>query len=256
MTPEQAEADVNRVAEELAKAYPREFEAQAHGCGAHRAVRPSAGAVHGFVAALMALAGMILLAACANLGGLFAAHASDRAKEVALRLALGSTRRRILRQLMTEAMLLALGGGALGVMGGMPLLQRLSTWPRLPELPIHVPVTMDARIYAVALCPRAGQRILVRSRAGAAGHAGAPLRGGEGGNGCQSGSQVYAARRAAGGADRNLRPPGDSFVGCGARAGAELYASYGFDPRNVMAAGVNLANGDTAAIRFSNATAG
>ena len=48
--------------------------------------------VRAFVAGLMVLAGLILLAACANLGSLFAARAADRAKEVALRLALGSSR--------------------------------------------------------------------------------------------------------------------------------------------------------------------
>lgn len=150
VTPQQAEADVNRVAAELAKAYPREFEGK-HVVVGRTGLSAFSGPVHGFVAALMALAGMILLAACANLGGLFAAHAADRAREVALRLALGSTRRRILRQLMTEAMLLALGGGTLGVLGGMPLLHMLSTWHPFAGAPIHIPVTMDARIYAVAL---------------------------------------------------------------------------------------------------------
>jgi predicted permease len=150
VTSEQAEADVNRVAAELAKTYPKEFESK-HVVLGRTGLTSFSGPVHGFVMALMVLAGMILLAACANLGGLFAAHASERAREVALRLALGSTRRRILRQLMTEAMLLALSGGTLGVLAGMPLLERLSTWHPFAGAPIHIPVTMDARIYAVAL---------------------------------------------------------------------------------------------------------
>jgi predicted permease len=150
VTPQMAEADANRIAQDLAKAYPKEFQAN-HVVIAHTGLATFNGPVRGFMAALMALAGMILLAACANLGGLFAAHTANRAKEVALRLALGSTRRRILRQLMTEAMLLALAGGSLGVLGGMPLLRTLSTWHPFPSAPLHIPVTMDARIYVVAL---------------------------------------------------------------------------------------------------------
>jgi predicted permease len=150
VTPAQAEVDVNAVAAYLAKTYPKEVEAKhivIGRTGLSAFTRP----VHGFVAALTVMAGLILLAACVNLGGLFAAHAADRAKELALRLALGSTRRRILRQLMTEAMLLALAGGILGVLCGMPLLEKLSTWHPFPGTPVHIPVTLDARIYLAAL---------------------------------------------------------------------------------------------------------
>jgi ABC-type antimicrobial peptide transport system permease subunit len=99
----------------------------------------------------MLLAGLILLAACANLGSLFAARAADRSREVALRLALGSSRGRILRQLMTEATLIALVGGALGLVGSIAMLEQLSAWQPFPRFPIHVPVSPDAKVYVVAL---------------------------------------------------------------------------------------------------------
>ena len=84
--------------------------------------------VSAFLTGLMLLAGLILLAACANLGSLFAARAADRSREVALRLALGSSRSRILRSVFTEAMLISLAGGASGSWGSVLLLRALSVW--------------------------------------------------------------------------------------------------------------------------------
>jgi predicted permease len=94
---------------------------------------------------------LILLAACANLGILFAARAADRCRELALRLALGSTRRRVLRGVFTEALLISLLGGALGLMASVALLRALSTWHPIPQYPMHLPVYADAKVYLVAL---------------------------------------------------------------------------------------------------------
>jgi predicted permease len=109
------------------------------------------GPARAFMAGLMVLAGLILLAACANLGSLFAARAADRAKEVALRLALGSRRGLILRQLLTEAVLVSLAGGAIGLAGSVAILRGLSAWHPIPDVPITVPVNPDIRTYLVAL---------------------------------------------------------------------------------------------------------
>jgi predicted permease len=150
VTPAQAEADLNAVGAVLEKTYPKEFGQKR--CSLGRAGLTSFDrAVRAFMTGLMLLACLILLAACANLGSLFAARAADRSREVALRLALGSSRKRILRQLLTEAVLISLVGGTAGLLGSIVLLRRLSMWQPFPGAPIHVPVSPDAKIYVVAL---------------------------------------------------------------------------------------------------------
>jgi predicted permease len=115
VTPLQAAADLNSIGSYLETTYPKD-----HGATTFKLVRPSlygdylGGPARAFLTGLMLLAGLILLAACANLGSLFAARAADRSREIALRLALGSSRNRILRQLLTEAMLISLLGAAPG----------------------------------------------------------------------------------------------------------------------------------------------
>ena len=107
--------------------------------------------VREFMTGLTVLSGLILLAACANLGSLFAARAADRSREVALRLALGASRRRILWALFTEAVLISLAGGAVGLVGSVMLLQGLSVWRHIPHWPIHLAVNPDRRVYGFAL---------------------------------------------------------------------------------------------------------
>ncbi len=152
VTPAQAIADLNSIGSYLEKTYPKE-----HGQITYSLSRPSlygdflGRRVQMFLTGLMLLAGLILLAACANLGSLFAARAADRSREVALRLALGGKRRRILRTLFTEALLISLAGGALGLWGSVALLRGLSVWQPIPRYPISLPMNPDANVYGVAL---------------------------------------------------------------------------------------------------------
>ena len=152
VTSAQATADLNSVGSYLEKSYPKD-----DGKSSFSLVRPGlhgdffAPAIRAFLAGLMVLAGLILLAACANLGSLFAARAADRGREVALRLALGSTRTRILRQLLTEALLISVAGGAAGLVASVILLRRLSVWQPFPQFPMNIPVSPDANVYLVAL---------------------------------------------------------------------------------------------------------
>jgi len=151
-TPAQATDDLNSIGSWLAKTYPRDDDGIKFSLAKPGLVGDFLGGpARAFMAGLMLLAGLILLAACANLGSLFAARAADRSKEVALRLALGSKRSLILRQLLTEATLVSLAGGILGLAGGVVILHVLSAWQPIPNVPINVPVNPDVRTYTVAL---------------------------------------------------------------------------------------------------------
>lgn len=152
VTRAQATADLNAIGTWLSKTYPGDDEGIKFSL-AHPGLLGDflGGPAHAFMTGLMLLAGLILLAACANLGSLFAARAADRAKETAMRLALGSTRKLILRQLITEALLVSMVGGLFGVAGGVVVLRGLSVWQPIPEVPINVPVNPDFRTYLVAV---------------------------------------------------------------------------------------------------------
>jgi predicted permease len=152
VTPAQAVADMNSIGADLQRTYPKDvgkmtFVLRSPSLYGDFLGRP----VRAFMAGLMLLTGLILLAACANLGSLFAARAADRSKEVALRLALGSSRKRILRGLFTEAIMVSLAGGAVGLTGSVVLLRALSAWQPFPSLPIHLAVNPDAKVYVVAV---------------------------------------------------------------------------------------------------------
>jgi predicted permease len=152
VTPAQAAADLNSIGSYLEKTYPKDdgqmkFALARPSLYGDYAARP----LQAFMAGLMLLAGLILLAACANLGSLFAARAADRSREVALRLALGASRLRVLRQLFTEALLISLMGGAVGLWGSVALLAGLSRWQPYPRYPVQLAVNPDVHVYGVAL---------------------------------------------------------------------------------------------------------
>ena len=164
VTPAQATADLNAIGSYLEKTYPKDERQMNFSLG-----RPGllgdrlAGPFQAFFAGMMLLAGLILLAACANLGSLFAARAADRSREIALRLALGSSRRRILRGLFTEAMLISLVGGAVGLWVSVSLLRWLSVWQPFGNFPMHAPVNPDATVCGISFAAELSQRIPLRN---------------------------------------------------------------------------------------------
>lgn len=160
VTPQQATDNLNAIAHGLALEDPADDGLSA------RLVQPGLmGDMLGdparlFLAGVMLLAFLVLLAACANLASLFAARTADRSRELAIRLAIGSSRSNVLRQLVAEAVLVSVLGGALGTLLSAILLNALTRWQPFPEFPVHVAVSPDARVYWVALLLSIGTGIV------------------------------------------------------------------------------------------------
>src|SRR6266446_4953054 len=149
VTPQQAAENLSAITAQLAKEYPTTETGVPL-----RLIRPGLHAdegdlVRGFLWSVTALALLVLLAACANLASLFAARATDRSRELALRVALGASRWRLVRQLFTEAMVLSTFGGAAGMATAALLLGALNRWglPGYGDLAAEV----DLIVYLVAL---------------------------------------------------------------------------------------------------------
>ncbi len=146
----QANAELEAIGAALAREYPssnRDIGFRA----ARAAVIPGQiSAVAAFVAILMALAGLVLFAACANVTGMLLARGAARRREIAVRLAIGAGRGRLVRLLLTETALLFAAAGLAGVLLASWLTSLLiALLPQLP-VPIALDVPMDWRVLAFA----------------------------------------------------------------------------------------------------------
>ncbi len=109
------------------------------------------GPLNGFLTGVMVLAGIVLLAACANLGGLFASRTLDRTREIAIRIAIGSTRGRILRQVLVEAMLISIVAGLCAWGLAWLGLAGLASWHPPTPFPFRLLVLPQPSLFVVAL---------------------------------------------------------------------------------------------------------
>jgi predicted permease len=148
VTPDQAAENLSAIAARLAKEHPKTDTGTPL-----RLVRPglfgdNGDVIRGFLWSVSGFALLVLAAACANLASLFAARAADRGRELALRVAVGASRWRLVRQLMTEAMVVSLIGGAAGLFAARVLLGLLNQW----QSPYgRTAVSADASVYLAAL---------------------------------------------------------------------------------------------------------
>ena len=145
---QQAEASLDANAAQLGREYPRE------NAGMHiRLSRPGLagnflrGPVVGFAAVLAAIAGLVLLIACANLASLLLARAADRRKETAICLALGASRRQLIGQLMTENLVVSVAGGLAGLLLAAWLTGLFAAWRPPVDFALNAQFPIDGRVF-------------------------------------------------------------------------------------------------------------
>lgn len=154
VTVEQARAQVQLIGQRLAQEYPEENgdvlvdlvpESEAR-------IEVGVGEVLSLASAmLLVLVGLVLLIACANVANMLMARALGRQKEICLRLALGASRWRLVRQLLTESILLALMGGTLGLLLAVWVARLMESLPTPPDFPLQINVPLDLRVLTFSL---------------------------------------------------------------------------------------------------------
>ena len=147
----QAIANLNTIAAELAREHPKENE----GLRLRLATPGIAGDYLGgptraFALGVLGLAALVLLAACANLASLLTARSADRQREIAIRLSIGAGRARVVRQVLTETLVLSLAGGTAGCALALALTRAISRWRAPLGFPVQFDVSLDWRVFSFA----------------------------------------------------------------------------------------------------------
>src|SRR6185295_17126437 len=142
-----ANQEVALIAERLRASYPDTNRNQGLAVRTEFDARVSARPqLAGISAMLIALAALVLFVACANLAGLLSSRAPARAREMALRLAVGAGRLRLMRQLIVEGLLIAAGGGAAGLLVGNGVIAMFQQFDLPTDVPLKLTFELDQRV--------------------------------------------------------------------------------------------------------------
>jgi len=147
----QADAELRTIGEALERTYPDENRGKGLRASPSAIVPGRTDVLAGFLGVLLAIVALVLLAACVNLAGMMLARATARGREIAVRLAIGASCARLVRQLITETTVLFAGGCAAGLLLTKWLTAALlAVMPALP-LPVGVDMPIDWRVLSFAI---------------------------------------------------------------------------------------------------------
>ena len=151
VTVPQAQAEMNVIAAGLQREFPSEYAQRGIVVAPSALIPGRINIVAAFMGLLMAIVGLVLLIACVNVAGMMLARAANRRREIAVRLAIGAGRGRLIRQLMIEAVVLFAAGGAIGLVLSRWLTATfLSLLPALP-VPVGLDIPTDWRVLSFAI---------------------------------------------------------------------------------------------------------
>ena len=152
VTATQANADLATVAAQMGREYPdfdKDLELRVTRAGLFGDL--IGGPAHAFLSGMLLMTLLVLFAACANLAGFFTARMTERARELGIRIAVGASRGRLLRQLLTESTLIAVAGGAAASVVATAALHALSKWNPSSDFPFEFAMDPGARVYLFSI---------------------------------------------------------------------------------------------------------